>query len=74
MSGCFLLALLCLRDGSMLPLVASFGSIRVSRDVRGDVLWACELPDRQLGGSSSSSIRIVLEGLVIVALKEEMCT
>ena len=46
MSGCFLLALLRLRDGSMLPLVASFGSIKVSRDIRRDVLWAYELPDR----------------------------
>ena len=67
MLGCFLLALLRLGDGSMLPLVASFGSIRMLRDVRGDVLWTCELDDRQLGGSSSSSIRIVLEELTIVA-------
>lgn len=51
----------------MLSLVVSFGSIRISRDIRGDVLWTCELADRQLEGSSSSSIRIVLEGLVIVA-------
>lgn len=70
----FPLALLRLRDGSMLPLAASFGSIRIPRDVRGDLLWTCESVGRQLGGSSSSSIRIVLDGLVIVAGKEERCT
>lgn len=71
---CVPLVLLRLRDDSMLPLVASFGSIRTLRDVCGDLLWTCESVGRQLRGSLLSLIRIVLDGLVIVAGKEERCT